>query len=206
MVRMGTVLRATLPMAVCRRSPNGDGYAAATQRTFAYPSIAPDKGAKRRRSHTARPSRPSTSRNRPKRDKTHWLYITVVVAVVRGVIVGIDRFISEARALTNCSGNAVATVLVGHWTNTVDQREIQQVLHGDKPFDESTMLDDEEPEEASTRRWYMPTPCAPLASPGTGREQSTRRWFAGRGQATAGSPCTRRPEPSERSGPVRDSC
>ena len=33
-----------------------------------------------------------------------------------GVIVGIDRFMSEARALTNFSGNAVATLLVGTWT------------------------------------------------------------------------------------------
>ena len=33
-----------------------------------------------------------------------------------GLIVGIDRFMSEARALTNFAGNSVATVLVGHWT------------------------------------------------------------------------------------------
>ncbi len=33
-----------------------------------------------------------------------------------GLIVGIDRFMSEARALTNFSGNAVATVLVATWT------------------------------------------------------------------------------------------
>ena len=37
-----------------------------------------------------------------------------------GLIVGIDRFMSEARAVTNFSGNAVATVLVGAWTKTVD--------------------------------------------------------------------------------------
>ena len=33
-----------------------------------------------------------------------------------GLIVGIDRFMSEARALTNFAGNAVATVLIGTWT------------------------------------------------------------------------------------------
>ena len=32
-----------------------------------------------------------------------------------GIIVGIDRFMSEARALTNFAGNAIATVLVGTW-------------------------------------------------------------------------------------------
>ena len=36
-----------------------------------------------------------------------------------GFIVGIDRFMSEARALTNFAGNSVATVLVGHWTGTL---------------------------------------------------------------------------------------
>jgi len=34
-----------------------------------------------------------------------------------GFILGIDRFMSEARALTNFAGNAVATVLIGSWTN-----------------------------------------------------------------------------------------
>ena len=39
-----------------------------------------------------------------------------------GLIVGIDRFMSEARAVTNFSGNAVATLLVGTWTSTIDKR------------------------------------------------------------------------------------
>ncbi|SCF13659.1 Sodium:dicarboxylate symporter family protein [Micromonospora haikouensis] len=38
-----------------------------------------------------------------------------------GLIVGIDRFMSEARALTNFAGNAVATVLVGTWTGEFDR-------------------------------------------------------------------------------------
>ena len=38
-----------------------------------------------------------------------------------GLIVGIDRFMSEARALTNFAGNAVATVLIGTWTGGVDR-------------------------------------------------------------------------------------
>ena len=36
------------------------------------------------------------------------------------MIVGIDRFMSEARALTNFTGNAVATVLIGTWTKEID--------------------------------------------------------------------------------------
>ena len=59
-----------------------------------------------------------------------------------GIIVGIDRFMSEARALTNFSGNAVATLLVGHWTHSVDEERLRDVLDGNRPFDESTMVDD----------------------------------------------------------------
>lgn len=59
-----------------------------------------------------------------------------------GLVVGIDRFMSEARALTNFAGNSVATVLVGHWTGGVDYDRLHAVLDGQDPFDESTMVDD----------------------------------------------------------------
>jgi aerobic C4-dicarboxylate transport protein len=58
-----------------------------------------------------------------------------------GLIVGIDRFMSEARAVTNFSGNAVATLLVGSWTKTVDRAKVDAVLGGRDPFDELTMVD-----------------------------------------------------------------
>ena len=67
-----------------------------------------------------------------------------------GLIVGIDRFMSEARALTNFSGNAVATVLVGSWTGGLDKDRMNLVLSGGDPFDESTMLD--EPEVGDEQR------------------------------------------------------
>ena len=56
-----------------------------------------------------------------------------------GLIVGIDRFMSEARALTNFTGNAVATVLIGHWTKGIDTDQMGRVLAGRDPFDEATM-------------------------------------------------------------------
>ena len=64
-----------------------------------------------------------------------------------GLIVGIDRFMSEARALTNFAGNAVATVVIGRWTGELDSVQAARVLGGADPFDEATMLDehDEEP-------------------------------------------------------------
>ncbi|MGP3986479.1 cation:dicarboxylate symporter family transporter [Streptomyces sp. 3N207] len=56
-----------------------------------------------------------------------------------GLIVGIDRFMSEARALTNFAGNAVATVLIGTWTKEIDKGRVREVLSGDLPFDEQTL-------------------------------------------------------------------
>ena len=50
-----------------------------------------------------------------------------------GLIVGIDRFMSEARALTNFAGNAVATVLVGTWTGEFDRDRAAEVLRGARP-------------------------------------------------------------------------
>jgi aerobic C4-dicarboxylate transport protein len=72
-----------------------------------------------------------------------------------GLIVGIDRFMSEARALTNFAGNSVATVLVGSWTGGLDRERLDRVLSGDAPFDEATMLDEPEPAAA-----HEPAPTA----------------------------------------------
>ncbi|GAA3597618.1 cation:dicarboxylate symporter family transporter [Agrococcus terreus] len=68
-----------------------------------------------------------------------------------GVIVGIDRFMSEARALTNFTGNAVATLLIGTWTKQIDMDQVRGVLAGERPFDEQTLLADDhgaQPEDA----------------------------------------------------------
>ena len=64
-----------------------------------------------------------------------------------GVIVGIDKFMSEARALTNFSGNAVATILVGAWTSTMDHDQMDRTLRGDDPFNEQNMVSDKGIEE-----------------------------------------------------------
>ncbi|MGV9567268.1 cation:dicarboxylate symporter family transporter [Streptomyces sp. NPDC003480] len=59
-----------------------------------------------------------------------------------GLIIGIDRFMSEARAVTNFAGNAVATLLIGTWTGEVDKERVRRVLAGEIPFDEQTLLDE----------------------------------------------------------------
>ena len=58
-----------------------------------------------------------------------------------GLIVGIDRFMSEARAVTNFAGNAIATVLIANWTKELDREQLDAVLSGERPFDEATMID-----------------------------------------------------------------
>jgi aerobic C4-dicarboxylate transport protein len=68
-----------------------------------------------------------------------------------GLIVGIDRFMSEARALTNFAGNSIATVLVGHWTGSLDRGKFDRVIDGTDPFDETTMLDADELEPVDER-------------------------------------------------------
>lgn len=59
-----------------------------------------------------------------------------------GVIVGIDRFMSEGRAVTNFTGNAVATLLIGTWTKQIDRDRVRDVLSGRIPFDESQLTGD----------------------------------------------------------------
>jgi aerobic C4-dicarboxylate transport protein len=49
------------------------------------------------------------------------------------LILGIDRFMSEARALTNLVGNAVATLVVARWTGGLDLARVRSHLDGETP-------------------------------------------------------------------------
>jgi len=62
------------------------------------------------------------------------------------LILGIDRFMSEARALTNLIGNGVATVVVAKWTGDLDTERMRGVLDGE------TAEEAEEPEAVLDRR------------------------------------------------------
>ncbi|AMP00857.1 aerobic C4-dicarboxylate transport protein [Collimonas arenae] len=46
------------------------------------------------------------------------------------LILGIDRFMSEARALTNTIGNGVATLIVAKWTGELDEQRLHNQLDG----------------------------------------------------------------------------
>jgi len=52
------------------------------------------------------------------------------------LILGVDRFMSECRSLTNFVGNAVATIVVGRWEGAVDMERLRRVLStGGEPSD-----------------------------------------------------------------------
>ncbi len=69
------------------------------------------------------------------------------------LILGIDRFMSEARALTNLIGNAVATIVVGKWTGDLDVERMRAQLNNE------TVRDAEEPEKVlDAVDHHMPTP------------------------------------------------
>ncbi|HYG07271.1 MAG TPA: dicarboxylate/amino acid:cation symporter [Stenotrophomonas sp.] len=51
------------------------------------------------------------------------------------LILGVDRFMSECRSLTNFIGNAVATVVVSRWENALDREQLQRALdQGEDPY------------------------------------------------------------------------
>jgi len=56
------------------------------------------------------------------------------------LILGIDRFMSECRALTNIVGNGVATVVVSAWEKELDRSKLEAALRGDVPVDEPASL------------------------------------------------------------------
>ena len=61
------------------------------------------------------------------------------------LILGIDRFMSEARALTNLIGNGVATLVVAKWTGDLDVDRMQRHLNNE------TDLEAEAPEQVLDR-------------------------------------------------------
>jgi aerobic C4-dicarboxylate transport protein len=57
------------------------------------------------------------------------------------LLIGVDRFMSEARALTNLVGNGVAAIAVAKWDGALDSRRMKRILNGE------TVLEADAPEE-----------------------------------------------------------
>ena len=108
------------------------------------------------------------------------------------LIIGVDRFMSEARALTNLVGNSVATVVIAKWDGALDVERMHRVLDGE------TDVDAEAPEVeldketrpgrlsgAGARADGVPVTSAALSISGrmkTARRGRGRRCGAGRGE------------------------
>ncbi|WP_375408604.1 dicarboxylate/amino acid:cation symporter [uncultured Methylobacterium sp.] len=59
------------------------------------------------------------------------------------LILGVDKFMSECRALTNLVGNGVATIVVSRWEGELDREKLNQVMA--HPFSIGTEISDHAP-------------------------------------------------------------
>ena len=53
-------------------------------------------------------------------------------------------------------------MLIGHWTDSVDRGRLDRVLAGEEPFDEATMLDEDE--EVVPAEVPAPAPVTPASA------------------------------------------
>jgi aerobic C4-dicarboxylate transport protein len=86
------------------------------------------------------------------------------IAVGIALVVGIDRIMSEGRALTNCIGNGVATMVVAKWAGERDDERFQAVLA------EPSLADPEREEPAATTPPVAEAPAPVHVLPRTTRE------------------------------------
>jgi aerobic C4-dicarboxylate transport protein len=63
-----------------------------------------------------------------------------------GLLIGVDRFMSTVRALTNLIGNGVATIIVAKWEGALDVKRMQRVLNAE------TLLEAEYPEDVHPKK------------------------------------------------------
>jgi aerobic C4-dicarboxylate transport protein len=55
------------------------------------------------------------------------------------LLLGVDRFMSEARAITNTIGNAVGTMAISRWVGALDMRRAKAVLNGEDTTDSDAL-------------------------------------------------------------------
>jgi aerobic C4-dicarboxylate transport protein len=66
------------------------------------------------------------------------------------LLLGVDRFMSEARAITNTIGNAVGTMAIASWVGALDRDRMNRVLNGESTEEEiKALYEEEEPAPAS---------------------------------------------------------
>jgi aerobic C4-dicarboxylate transport protein len=70
---------------------------------------------------------PAPSDGRARRWGGRHLYVQVIVAAMV-LLVGVDRFINEARAVTNLIGNSVATIAIARWEGELDRGRAAPII------------------------------------------------------------------------------
>ena len=84
------------------------------------------------------------------------------IAVGIALVVGIDRVMSEGRALTNCIGNGVATMVIARWQGELDTDRFQAALADPSLADPELGPIVTEPEAPVTERFRRPEPVPAL--------------------------------------------
>lgn len=64
----------------------------------------------------------------------------IIPLVGLALIVGIDRFMSEGRALTNLTGNGIGSLVIARWTKAQDRERLKEVLNNPKMVDVDELL------------------------------------------------------------------
>lgn len=78
------------------------------------------------------------------------------------LLLGVDRFMSEARAITNTIGNAVGTVAIARWVGAVDRERLTQVLDGrSDPEDLQNLYEGDDQVEPVPQPAQLATPEVP---------------------------------------------
>ena len=94
------------------------------------------------------------------------------IAIGIALVVGIDRMMSEGRALTNCVGNGVATMVVAKWQGELDEERFQAVLDEPALADPDVVDEDAEPAAPTADRGRFERG----AGPGTGLDGRGAVW------------------------------
>ncbi|GAA1270964.1 C4-dicarboxylate transporter DctA [Saccharothrix xinjiangensis] len=77
---------------------------------------------------------------------------SAIPAVGIALIVGIDRFMSEARAITNVIGNGVGALVVARWQGQLDRDQLQRVLDDPTSVDADALMDLQHAEDEAAER------------------------------------------------------
>jgi aerobic C4-dicarboxylate transport protein len=82
--------------------------------------------------------------------------IPSIPSAALALLLGIDRFMSEVRSITNLIGNAVATVAIAYWDDALDLPHARDVLAGKAGPRENTGAGPHSTETSNTPVWTAP--------------------------------------------------